>query len=145
MEKIDKEKFVKDIEDSLGVKKYEDMEKDIEKSRRVESIDDEDFKDFGEIISKIYEQNKEYEPYELDIQKTCKITEEEAKNGCKKILKIKKKIFNKKENRFERRKEEIEVDIPKGIKEGQAILVYGEGNMSRSLKRGRLVVKIVIK
>ena len=141
MEKIDREKFVKDIEKDLGIKKYE---KQIKNDEKKEKSRFDDFNDFGEIFSEFFKNiNKEYKPSKLDIEIDCKISREEATIGCEKNLKITRKVFDKKEQR--NRKKEIKLKIPKGIKNEQKIIIYGEGNQDKNLNMGNLCVKIIIK
>ena len=142
--KIDKEKFIRDIEKDLGVKKYEPIEynescaDNLFKDIHLENLED-FFKDFYDILS------QEYKAGALDIEKTCKITKEEVKNGCEKEIKIKREFFDKIENKIKNKKVKIKVKIPKEIKEGHALIVYGEGNEDENLNRGNLLVKIDVK
>lgn len=146
MEKIDKEKFVKDIEEDLGVKKYEDKIKEEEESKNNNKFYDTDFGDLGEIFSEFFKNvNKSYKPSILDIEKICKITKEEAKEGSEKEVKIKKKYFDKKEKKLKAKKVVIKTRIPKGIKDGQALVLRGEGNEDENLNRGNLFIRIVVK
>ena len=62
-----------------------------------------------------------------------------------KEIKIKRNFFDKKENKLKNKKVKIRVKIPKEIKQGQSILIYGEGNEDKKLNKGNLLVKIVIK
>lgn len=143
MEKIDKEKFIKDIEEDLGVKKHEDKIREEKQNEKNNSVD---FGDLEKIFSEIFkETKKDYEPSALDIKRICKITKEEVKKEHEKIIEIKRKEFDKKENKFRNRKVKIKVKIPKEIKNEQQIIIYGEGNEDENLKRGNLLIKVIIK
>lgn len=146
MIKIDKEKFIKDIEDDLGVKKYDLQKINSENKDEIKFTNDYDFKDLGKIFKDIFDKlQNEYETGKLDIKTTCKISKEEAKNGCNKEIKIKRKVFDNGKDKLKNKKVKIDVRIPKEIREGQAILMYGEGDKNEKLKRGNLYVEIIIK
>lgn len=141
--KIDKEKFIKDIEKDLGIKKYEEQVNTNDDFKK--KINDSNFEDLGDFFKEIFEKNQGYQSNVLDIEGTCKISKEEAKKGCEREIKIKRNFFDKKENKLKNKKVKIRVKIPKEIKQGQSILIYGEGNEHKKLNKGNLLVKIVIK
>lgn len=145
MEKINKEKFVKDIEEYLGVKKYEDLKKEEAKSRKL-NFDESDKEDLGKIFAEFFKNtNKKYEPSILDIERICKITKGEAKNGCEKELVLKRKFFDKEEKCLKSKKVTIKFRVPKGIEDGQKLVLRGEGNEDEKLNRGNLFIRIVVK
>ena len=130
--KIDKEKFIKDIEKDLGIKKYEEQVNTNDDFKK--KINDSNFEDLGDFFKEIFEKNQGYQSNVLDIEGTCKISKEEAKKGCEREIKIKRNFFDKKENKLKNKKVKIRVKIPKEIKQGQSILIYGEGNEDKKLK-----------
>ena len=145
MDRVDKEKFVKDIEEDLGVKKYEDKIKAEEKSENNNKFYDNNLEDLGESLSEFFKNlNKSYKSSDLDIERICKITKEEAKAGCEKEIKIKRKVFDKKEKKLKTKKVTIKTRIPK-IEDGQKLVLHGAGNEDQNLNRGNLFIRIVVK
>lgn len=137
MDKIDKEKFIKDIKRDLGIKEKEDY--------KYEKINDfkgfGDFDNLGEILAKFFKKNKAENILDNpnNIYVTCKIKKEEANKSCKKDIKIKRIKENdtiKKEN--------IHIKIPKNIKSEEQIILIGKGNRNNNCI-GNLVVKIIVK
>lgn len=70
----------------------------------------------------------------------CKITEEEAKCGCSKIIKYSR--INKDNKKV---KNVITINIPKEIENGQNIVLCNEGNYLENEKYSNLVISINIK
>ena len=70
----------------------------------------------------------------------CRITAEEAKCGCSKIIKYSR--INKDNKKV---KNVITVNIPKGIQDGQNIVLCNEGNYLENEKYSNLVISIKIK
>ena len=71
----------------------------------------------------------------------CKISEQEALDGCTKKIKYNCiREDGKKENNI------INVKIPKGIQKDQSIVIYGDGNYIKELdKRSNIIIKVEIK
>lgn len=69
------------------------------------------------------------------------ITEQEAKNGCAKTITYMKR------NRFNKEIEtSIDFEIPKGIKNGENIVIKGKGNYyNNELGYTDLIIKIIIR
>lgn len=71
----------------------------------------------------------------------CNITKDEVNRGCMKKIK-----YNRINENGKKELKEIFVKIPEGIKKGQSIIIYGEGNYIEKLsKNSNLVVKIKLK
>lgn len=71
----------------------------------------------------------------------CKISKQEALNGC-----IKKIKYNQIDENGEENKNTIDVKIPKEIKNNQSIICYNQGNYIKELEtRSNIIIKIEIK
>ena len=92
--KIDKEKFIKDIEKDLGIKKYEEQVNTNDDFKK--KINDSNFEDLGDFFKEIFEKNQGYQSNVLDIEGTCKISKEEAKKVVKEKLRLKEIFLIKK-------------------------------------------------
>ena len=137
MKTIDKEKFIKDIKKDLGIE-----EKKYFNNNNIEQINGfYNFDDIGEIFEEYFKdfktENAMNNPNNIYV--TCKIKKDEANNGCKKYIKLKRKEKDK-----TIKKENIPVEIPKNIKSNQYIILHGEGNRDEN-NIGNLFVKIIVK
>ena len=103
-------------------------------------------KEFAD-FEKVFEENFNMDVKNVDLNDKnnvflkCKISEQEALDGCTKKIKYNYICENgKKENNI------INVKIPKGIQKGQSIIVYGDGNYIKKLdKRSNIIIKVEIK
>ena len=128
MQKIDKEKFIKDIKKDLGIK-----ERNYGENYKLELFEGWDNLDkiFGNFLCNDFNTSN-------NIVISYNVDEKNAKIEHKKIFKY--KINNN--GVIEKRK--IELTIPAHIKTGQTILVRGEGNRDINLL-GNLIIKINVK
>lgn len=134
MEKIDKEKFIEDIKKDLGIQ--ERNHGDEYKFDTFDGLDDLD-KIFEFFFKKnVSNENDFNNPNNIVID--CKINKGNTKREYKKLFKYKRNN----NGLIEKRK--IEITIPAHIKNGQKILVRGEGNIEPDLL-GNLIIKINIK
>ena len=135
MDKIDKEKFIKDIKKNLGIK-----EKQYYNSNGEQFNGFYDFDDLGEIFQEFFKDSKTENVMDNpnNIYVTCKIKKEDAIKGCKKYIKIKRKLEDE-----TIKKENIHLKIPNNIKSKQQIILKGEGNRNNGVI-GNLVVKIIV-
>ena len=70
----------------------------------------------------------------------CKISKEEALNGC-----TKKVTYKQIDENGEKNKNILDVKIPKGIQKGQSIIYYDQGNYIKELnKRSNIIIEIEI-
>ena len=137
MDKIDKEKFIKDIKKDLGIK-----EKQYYNNSNGKEFDGFDnIEDLGEIFEEFFKNSKTENVMDNpnNIYVTCKIKKDEAIKGCKKNIRIKRKLEDE-----TIKKENIHIQIPNNIKNEQQIILRGEGNRNNSII-GNLVVKIIVK
>ena len=130
----DKRKFVENIKKDLNIHSFYN-EKDIKLSY--------DFSNFEDIFEELFSnKDKRYKKTLNDICMLFKINKMEAKNGCRKSIKIIRNEYDKIANQFKKRKVNVEINIPKEIQDGQSLIIYGEGNQDSNLNRGNLIVKI---
>ena len=128
MQKIDKEIFIKDIKKDLGIK-----ERNYEENYKLETFEELDNLDkifenfFGKNASSKSKNDFNYN-----------INEKNTKTEHKKIFKYKRN------NNGVIEKRKIEITIPAHIKNGQILLVRGEGNKELELL-GHLMIKINVK
>ncbi len=103
-------------------------------------------KEFAD-FEKVFEENFNIVKKDVDLNDKnniflkCKISEQEALNGCTKEIKYKQICEDgKKENNI------INVKIPKGIQKGQSIILYNNGNyVTEKNQMGNVIIKIEIK
>ena len=136
MDKIDKEKFIKDIKKDLGIKEKQYYNSNVEQFNGFDNFDD-----LGEIFQEFFKDSKTENVMDNpnNIYVTCKIKKDEAIKGCEEDIKIKRKLEDE-----TIKKENIHLQIPNNIKSGQQIILRGEGNRNNSII-GNLVVKIIVK
>lgn len=102
-----------------------------------------EFADFEKVFEKSF--NKDIKNIDLNNKNNiflkCKISEQEALNGCTKKIKYNYlREDGKKENNI------INVKIPKGIQKGQSIIYYDQGNYIKEInKRSNIIIEIQIK
>jgi hypothetical protein len=128
---------IKDKKINEILKKAEDYRKDLHQEMNT---------DFGD-IEEIFKAFGKKDLTEADINDKnnifleCKISKEEAVNGCNKDVEYKTI-----EQNGEKRKNKIKVNIPKNIQDESNIILRGEGNYIREQdKRSNLVIKVKIK
>lgn len=136
MQKIDKEKFIKDIKKDLGIK-----ERNYGEDYKLETF--EGFDDLDKLFKKFFGKNASNEsktnfnnPNNIIID--YNVNEKKAKIEHKKIFKYKRN------NNGVIEKRKIELTIPAHMKNGQILLVRGEGNRDLELL-GHLIIKINVK
>ena len=137
LDKIDKEKFIRDIKKDLGIK-----EKQYYNNSNGEQFDGFDnIDDLGEIFEEFFKNSRTENVMDNpnNIYVTCKIKKDEAIKGCKKDIRIKRKLEDE-----TIKKENIHIQIPNNIKNEQQIILRGEGNRNNGII-GNLVVKIIVK
>lgn len=136
MDKIDKEKFIRDIKKDLGIKEKQYYNSNVEQFNGFDNFDD-----LGEIFQEFFKDSKTENVMDNpnNIYVTCKIKKDEAIKGCEEDIKIKRKLEDE-----TIKKENIHLQIPNNIKSGQQIILRGEGNRNNSII-GNLVVKIIVK
>ena len=137
MDKIDKEKFIRDIKNDLGIQETQYYNNSNEK--QFDGFDNID--DLGEIFGEFFKDSKTENVMDNpnNIYVTYKIKKDEAIKGCKKDIRIKRKLEDE-----TMKKENIHLRIPNNIKSEQQIILIGEGNRNNSTI-GNLVVKIIVK
>lgn len=96
--------------------------------------------DHGE-LKKIFDKGKIDLNDKNNIFLKCKISEQEAINGCNKKIKFIQICENGK-----KKATEIDVKIPKGIKKDSSIILYNQGNYIKELnKKSNIIIGIEIK
>lgn len=102
-----------------------------------------DFFDMYDIVKDFYiNPNGSFEIiYSSNIFETITITEQEAINGCT------KQITYEKKNKFLKDiKSTIDINIPKGIKNRENLIIKGKGNcINKKGECSDLIIKIIIK
>lgn len=130
--------YIEDIQDLLDraeryrTKNYEMLkpQEPINKEEYFESDYELNFKDDGRVIEIITSG---------DIREKYVITKEEAQNGCIKNLEYTKL------NRFHKEiKTNIKFEVPKDTRNGQNIILEGEGNYMKD-RYSDLIIKIIIR
>ena len=97
----------------------------------------------NEMLQNIFDKNKKeiYIEDENNVFLECKISKNEALNGCTKKIKYNQIFENGKKH-----KNTLDVKIPKGIKSNEKIILYNKGNYIESKhKRSSVVITINIK
>lgn len=130
--KMNEEKFIKDIKKDFGIK-----ERKNEEDYRLEMFEELD--DWGDIFSYFFKTNAS-----KDFNNSNNIIIEYCLNEKKAQVKHNKTFKYKRNNNGIIEKRKIKIAIPAHVKNGQKILVKGEGNVKLKLF-GNLVVKINIK
>ena len=136
MQNIDKENFIKDIKKDLGIK-----ERNYEENYKLETFEELDnldkiFENFFGKNASSKSKNDFNNPNNIMIN--YNIDERNTKTEHKKIFKYKRN------NNGVIEKRKIEITIPAHIKNGQILLVRGEGNKELELL-GHLMIKINVK
>ena len=96
---------------------------------------------FKKELKKIFDKGKVDLNDKNNIFLKCKISEQEAINGCTKKIKFIQVCENGK-----KKTTEMDVKIPKGIKKDSSIIFYDQGNYIKELnKRSNIIIRIEIK
>ena len=96
----------------------------------------------NEELKKVFEKNKKIIDLknENNIFLTCKISKQEALNGCNKKIKFKQICENGKKEQ-----NTLDIKIPKGIQNNQSIVYYNQGNYIKEYdKMSNIIIKIDI-
>ena len=92
-----------------------------------------DIKNFLEFASSSYKSDKNYNS-DLDIIHKVKISKKGSLGGVEKTINLE----------IDKRKKKIQIKVPKGIKNGQSILIIGQGK-KRNNMYGNLIVAFKVK
>lgn len=123
-----KEQFINNIRKDLGIEKYT-------REDTFGNFEDLDYK----TLENIFINNKDDLKNCNNIHLKCILNENEIVEGLEKTIIFKRTLEN---NKTEKAK--LNIKIPSNIQNGQAIIIYGEGNRTKEII-GNLIVKIVIK
>ena len=134
---------IKDNEIKKILKKSEDYRKSLNSNIDNFNIHRNEFDCVNELFQTIFDKNEQESCLEDEnnIFLECKISKNEAINGCTKKIK-----YNQISENGKKQKNIINVKIPKEIKNNQKIIIYNKGNyMEQKNKWSSVVITINIK
>lgn len=135
MQEIDKEKFIKDIKQDLGIK-----ERNYGEDHKLETFDD---FDLGEIFASFFG-GKSSEDRKNDFDNPNNVTIDYWVDAGTARTKHNKTFNYKINNNGVMEKKKIKINIPEHIRTGQVILVRDGGNRDRD-SIGNLIINIHLK